>query len=484
MKKQDKKKERRSSFFDSNGDGEDTSDGSSVNMIYLCEFVPEEFKEGDYDDVEDVDAVGWDEESAFVFVTMKMEAAFNAMFFAMLNWICIDSACNVNLMNFLPVGITNYVLITQGFGISTAGKDGHLTIVATFTWGNVHGIKYCPSARASLFSTNFFMERMCQVLFTGLRGTDECKILCRIGTDVEDDMAAPRRVELAAPHGGLFWISPAFQLDLVMRNGLTTEMEEDLLREIDHGKETMEDQVAIVACEMISAVEQAAEEDEYFAVPWEIHPVGDNGGDMVIMRALQFSRDSYYPCAVSEQTVYRGAAVVNPYVKRFMVEEEMDVQFVGRIKHPKFTHAEDIAFKDFTMVQREDSHQKNGRSMSAKERGAAEHKFFKAWSNNRILPPVPLSEIIAAPVVIVTPVNDNNNNIFYFQDFTSELVRASSVGGSTSYKANPVCSLACSASVDVLGLMHERTGHFNKRGLIECVKSKIVSGLKIEDKDI
>ena len=49
--------------------------------------MPEEFKEGDYDDVEDVDAVGWDEESAFVFVTMKMEAAFNAMFFAMLNWI-------------------------------------------------------------------------------------------------------------------------------------------------------------------------------------------------------------------------------------------------------------------------------------------------------------------------------------------------------------------------------------------------------------
>ena len=127
---------------------------------------------------------------------------------------------------------------------------------------------------------------------------------------------------------------------------------------------------------MISAVEQAAEEDEYFAVPWEIHSVGANGGDMVIMRALQFSRDSYYPCAVSEQTVYREAAIVNPYVKRFMVEEEMDVQFVEQ--HPKFTHAEDIAFKDFTMAQREDTHQKNGRSMSAKERGAAEHKFFKA----------------------------------------------------------------------------------------------------------
>ena len=98
---------------------------------------------------------------------------------------------------------------------------------------------------------------------------------------------------------------------------------------------------------------------------------------MVIMRALQLSRDSYSD-AVSEQTVYRTAAVVNPYVKQFMVEEEMDVQFVERINHPKFTHAEDNAFKDFTMAQRDDSHQKRGRSMSAKERGATEHKFFKA----------------------------------------------------------------------------------------------------------
>ena len=110
MKRQDKKKDRRSSFFDSNGDGEDTSDGSSANMIYLCDFVSETFKTGDYDNVEEVE---WDDESAFVFVTMKMEAAFNALFFSMLNWICIDSACNVNLMNFLPEGITDYVLVTK-----------------------------------------------------------------------------------------------------------------------------------------------------------------------------------------------------------------------------------------------------------------------------------------------------------------------------------------------------------------------------------
>ncbi len=41
--------------------------------------------------------------------------------------------------------------------------------------------------------------------------------------------------------------------------------------------------------------------------------------------------------------------------ERFMAEEETDVKFVERIKHPKFAHAEDNEFKDFTMAQRDDS---------------------------------------------------------------------------------------------------------------------------------
>jgi len=253
-------------------------------MIYLCDFVPETFKAGDYDDVEEIE---WDDDSAFVFVTMKMEAAFNALFFSMLNWICIDSACNVNLMNFLPDDITDYVPVTKGFGISTAGKDGHLTIVATFTWGNTSGIKYCPNARASLFATNFFMDKKCDVLFTGLSGTNECKILCRTGTDTEDPIAVPRRVELAVSHGGLFWISTAFQLDLVMRgNGLTQEMEEELLREVEQVYEDanvyLNEQVANAACDMIGAVEQAAEDDKFFAVPWENHHWKTDGAEMIV----------------------------------------------------------------------------------------------------------------------------------------------------------------------------------------------------------
>ena len=36
----------------------------------------------------------------------------------------------------------------------------------------------------------------------------------------------------------------------------------------------------------------------------------------------------------------------------------------------------------------------------------------------------------------------------------------------------------------MLGLVHECTGHLNKRSIIECVKSKLVKGLQVEDKHI
>ena len=48
----------------------------------------------------------------------------------------------------------------------------------------------------------------------------------------------------------------------------------------------------------------------------------------------------------------------------------------------------------------------------------------------------------------------------------------------------PISLLASLTSSDILGLMHERTGHLNKRALIECVKSKLVTGLQIDDSHI
>ncbi len=49
---------------------------------------------------------------------------------------------------------------------------------------------------------------------------------------------------------------------------------------------------------------------------------------------------------------------------------------------------------------------------------------------------------------------------------------------------NTIALLASSSTLDVLDLIHKRTGHLNKRAIIECIKSKLVRGLEIEDKHI
>ena len=56
--------------------------------------------------------------------------------------------------------------------------------------------------------------------------------------------------------------------------------------------------------------------------------------------------------------------------------------------------------------------------------------------------------------------SNDKKNIFY-SNFSSSAKPA----------VKPICLLASSTSSDILGLMHERTGHLNKRALIECVKS-------------
>ena len=116
----DKKPDRRNNIFDAKGDGGSSDKYSSANMIYFSEAVIE-----DGDDQT--------EETAFVIITEKMQAAFSAVFSLLMTWVCVDSACNVNLMNFLPNGYTNYQEVTFRNGISTAGKDGHLRVKGIFT---------------------------------------------------------------------------------------------------------------------------------------------------------------------------------------------------------------------------------------------------------------------------------------------------------------------------------------------------------------
>ena len=167
-KNKDKRPDKRNNFFDAKGDGGSSDEYSSANMIYFSEDVIE--------DVDQANGNDQTEETAFVIITEKMKAAFSAVFSLLLSWVCVDSACNVNLMNFVSEGYSNYQEVKSRNRISTAGNDGHLKVVATFTWGNTNDIKFCPDAQASLFSTRFFMAKRCDVLFTGRDDVDQCKI--------------------------------------------------------------------------------------------------------------------------------------------------------------------------------------------------------------------------------------------------------------------------------------------------------------------
>jgi hypothetical protein len=105
--------------------------------------------------------------------------------------------------------------------------------------------------------------------------------------------------------------------------------------------------------------------------------------------------------------------------------------------------------------------------------------------------PVPVSEtaITVASVACASDssaVVDNhvnkNSNIYYsafFNDISNNFKIASEVN-----LDNSVAYLGSSTTVDLLTLMHNRTGHGNLRMLIEASKSKLVDGLKIEDKHI
>ena len=123
-----KNKSRANNFFDSNGEGDDS--GESSSMIFCCE-IPDE------------DLAGIEEGADYVMVTAKMDAAFQAACCVQLtgNWFCIDTACNVDITNFLPDAISNYVE-TRNSGVNTAGQGGRLKIQGTYSWGDAHGIKY------------------------------------------------------------------------------------------------------------------------------------------------------------------------------------------------------------------------------------------------------------------------------------------------------------------------------------------------------
>ena len=121
-----------------------------------------------------------------------------------------------------------------------------------------------------------------------------------------------------------------------------------------------------------------------------------------------------------------------------MLEIAKDTEFMASIKHPEYTHEENRAFFNYNTDKEEVSRKKKRRGLEEKELALVENLFFQAWMSGHILAPsgrflysnqniasgafythylstdhVPeITSVSAAPVVIVTPVNANEENIF------------------------------------------------------------------------
>jgi hypothetical protein len=75
-----------------------------------------------------------------------------------------------------------------------------------------------------------------------------------------------------------------------------------------------------------------------------------------------------------------------------------------------------------------------------------------------------------------------NNSSSFYSKFSSNVCSADVDARRLATTATAL--LGSSSTLDVLGLIHERTGHLNKKAIIECIKLKLVRGIQVEDKHI
>ena len=186
-------------------------------------------------------------------------------------------------------------------------------------------------------------QKRCDVLFTGRDDFNQCKILCFARTENEESV--PRRVVHAQAHGGLFWISPEFQKDLVHRNGLSAKMEKDLddgvHDEYDEQAYAADVQVGEAVIDMVRETELRAEDEEleeYSYIPWK-ECLSNEYAQGIVIRSLKYVTGRMTPtCREEDATTMleaREAARINPYVKRMMDHEDMDSEALASIQHPR-----------------------------------------------------------------------------------------------------------------------------------------------------
>jgi hypothetical protein len=439
----------------------DASEGSDFDEVNLAEEITVLVREGDAEELSGE----------------RVELAFQATSARRSRMVCIDSGANIFILTFL---LELYESLRRAVNktVKTAAAGGQLHVEALFNCGHVQDIRFCPTARANLMPTNVLVLLRCAVLFDMELGTPCCTIIANEGShggdqDIKFNIACVR-------DNDLWWISEQQTLDIVHRKGFPLAEAQRVVSE-----------QAIVEESWVAEVARRAR-------PFMERP--ETADWCKVMRWIQASRHHYSTTSSLSKKEWIEAARQDcfresPYGKRFAVHE------LGLSERA-------LPMRDFTTQDEEihDAYVESRRVIVLSRRqdwnflaeGEAEMRWIEAWNAGVQLMPLP-APVVPASLVALDNADDVLINDIVYSTFSANELLCTTWSDSTSLATKsestsenkqaqqstiPVAYLSSSSTTDVLGLMHERTGHQNKRSLIECVKSRLVTGLQIESKHI
>ena len=387
---------------------------------------------------------------------VNVDAAFNAQVAPDLA--CVDSGCNRLILRDRPDFAETVATYAVQFNrhLRTASVGGRLPIEGMGMICNEAGTsgteyKHCPEATTNLVPT-YAITR------TG------ATIIIQYDTNVRREVCI---IAVEAPHGmkeiqclninGLFWITMTQLWDIMLRDGFSAEELADARR--------------------------INERNLFWSMMNE--PRNSETGQKLEQDEVELEDDTDYRAHYGEYHAYHKrmrdahnevclASGKNPR-SNFEISDRNNVRyFSGETNLPLAN-----SLKGFLDRRNSDTlRPRSAVSPVSHELKMLYDECYRIGHDVLAVRAAHVADGAADAHVVVDDVESNNGvESFYLSLFVSDL----SVKLTDS---QPIALLGSSTTTDLLTLMHNRTGHCNIKTLIECQKSKLVKGLKIEDKHI
>lgn len=364
--------------------------------------------------------------------------------------VCIDSGSN-RLVLIERARINHYHQVA-GETLGTASDSATLAIVGRGIIGFCLNVLHCPSASANLISTQTILRCGGKTVIDCDHPEDSstyfCEIHCRRGNQT--------KIIFAELHNDLWWITLDEMFDLLLRNGFTEQEDE-----AHHAS-------AMLTLNITTELEQRRLDQSANS-----SRVEDDSDFFLELSQLANHHAQQESGRVGQPSCY--AMMHDTEAQR---REQDDIRYLNSDELPGAKRLREY----------------QERKATGKLRTVAEFEDLPHDELNKILAyrggqriPTPVQGPLAAAAdaghdsdasVAMNRVTNSSN--IYYSSFSRDLSSCALMTAAS----KPIAYLGSSTTTDLLTLMHNRTGHGNLRMLIEACKSKLVHGLKIEDRHI